>query len=57
MRRIAGLAAIATGLFLIAVPFATDLFDRTLGAERTFAAMHDFVSEPGIALARRKCPA
>ena len=53
MRRIAGLAAVATGLFLFAVPFATDLFDRTRGADRTFAAMHDFVSEPGIALARR----
>jgi hypothetical protein len=53
MRRIVGVATIAVGLFLIAVPFATDLFDRTRGAERTFEAMHDFVSEPGIALARR----
>jgi len=53
MRRIVGVAAIAAGLFLIAVPFATDLFDRTRGAEHTFDAMHDFVSEPGIAVARR----
>jgi len=53
MRRIARLAAVAIGLFLLAVPFATDLFDRTRGADRTFEAMHDFVSEPGIAVARR----
>ena len=53
MRRLVGIAAIAAGLFLFAVPFATDLFDRTRGADRTFEAMHDFVSEPGIALARR----
>ena len=53
MRRFVGVATIAVGLFLIAVPFATDLFDRTRGAERTFEAMHDFVSEPGIELARR----
>jgi hypothetical protein len=53
MRRFVGAATIAVGLFLIAVPFATDLFDRTRGADRTFDAMHDFVSEPGIALARR----
>ena len=53
MRRIVGVATIAVGLFLVAVPFATDLFDRTRGADRTFEAMHDFVSEPGIAVARR----
>jgi hypothetical protein len=53
MRRIAGAAAIAAGLFLLAVPFATDLFDRTRGADRTFDAMRDTISEPGIALARR----
>ena len=53
MRRTVAVVAIATGLFLVAVPFATDLFDRTRGADRTFDAMRDTVSEPGIALARR----
>ena len=49
MRRIVGVAAIAAGLFLVAVPIATDLFDRTRGAERTFEAMHDS-SSPSRAL-------
>ena len=53
MRRLVGAVAIAAGLFLLAVPFATDLFDRTRGAERTFDAMSNTVSEPGIAVARR----
>src|SRR3954451_21140651 len=53
MRRIVPIAAIVSGLFLVAVPFATDLFDRTRGAERTFDTMRELVSEPGIAVARR----
>ena len=50
MRRIVGVAAIAAGLFLVAVPIATDLFDRTRGAERTFEAMHDLICSPSRAL-------
>src|SRR3954447_6241795 len=53
MRRIIAVVAIVGGLFLVAVPFATDLFDRTRGAERTFDTMRGLVSEPGIAVARR----
>src|SRR3954447_26233508 len=53
MRKVVAVAAIVGGLFLVAVPFATDLFDRTRGAERTFDTMRGLVSEPGIAVARR----
>lgn len=53
MRRVVAVAAIVAGLGLIAVPFATSLFDRTRGAERTFDAMRGTVSESGIAVARR----
>ncbi|HEV2813057.1 MAG TPA: hypothetical protein VGW10_07390, partial [Solirubrobacteraceae bacterium] len=53
MRRVVAVASIACGLALIAVPFATSLFERTRGAERTFDAMRETVSEPGIAQARR----
>jgi hypothetical protein len=53
MRRFVAVAAIVGGLLLVAVPFATDLFDRTGGAERTFDTMRGLVSEPGIAVARR----
>ena len=38
---------------MVAVPIATDLWDRTDGAEVTFDAMRGFVSEDGIALARQ----
>ena len=53
MRKVVAIAAIVSGLFLVAIPFATDLFDRTRGAERTFDTMRGLVSEPGIAIARR----
>jgi hypothetical protein len=53
MHRVVAIVSIACGLGLIAVPFATSLFDRTRGAERTFDAMRETVSEPGIAVARR----
>jgi hypothetical protein len=53
MRKTVAVAAIVGGVFLVAVPFATHLFDRTRGAENTFQTMRGLVSEPGIALARR----
>ena len=53
MRRLVAVLAIATGIALFVVPFATSLFERTRGAEATFDAMRGLVSKPGIALARR----
>ena len=54
MRRIAGLAAIATGLFLFAVPFATSLFERTgrCGGEPSTQCAASSPS-PGFTRARR----
>jgi hypothetical protein len=53
MRRPLAVLAVALGVGLIAVPIATSLWSRTDGAENTFDVMRDFVSEPGIALARQ----
>jgi hypothetical protein len=53
MRRIAAIVAIVIGVGMLAVPFATKLWDRTDGAEVTFDAMRGLVSQNGIALARQ----
>jgi hypothetical protein len=53
MRRIAAITAVVLGIGMLAVPFATDLWNRTDGAEVTFDAMRGLVSKDGIASARR----
>lgn len=53
MRRRIAVVAIVTGVGLAVTPFATSLFNRTSGTERTFDVMRPLVSPPGLALAHR----